>query len=253
MKPQNSREPQRQLKLEGAHNARDIGGYRTREGRFTRWGKVWRSDRLSELTAADEQKLLQQRIRTVIDMRFVSEVQRNPDRLANHPGVNYINLPLHEDGSHNVVDTSALPPTLVDYYRLLLDHTGHNIRRVFEHLAAPGALPALLHCTLGKDRTGIVTMLLLDLLGVTEETIVEDYLLTATYCQPLLEQFRAEARQSGTAFGEWHLRMLECDEHAITSALWHLRRRYGNAALYLQAHGLQASQIVHLQNELLEG
>ncbi len=244
---------QRHLALEGAYNARDMGGYHTRDSRVTRWGKLWRADRLSNLTAKDEATLRQRRLRTVIDMRFVGEVQRNPDRVAHWAEVNYINLPLHEDGSHNVVDISALPQTLTDYYRLLLDHTGANIRRVFEHLAAPGALPALVHCTLGKDRTGIVAMLLLDLLGVPEETIIEDYLLTAQYCQPLLEQFRAEARQAGTPFGEWHLRMLECDEEAIASALQYLRRRYGNAALYLQAHGFSAAHIARLQNELLEG
>ena len=98
----------------------------------------------------------------------------------------------------------------------------------------------------------MVVMLLLDMLGVPAETIIEDYQLTASCCRPLLEQFRAEARQVAGPFGEWHLRMLECDGAFIAAALRHLRDRYGGAVQYLQIWGMSVAQIAHLQMELLE-
>lgn len=173
----------RHIPLDGAHNVRDLGGYPTRSGGVTRWGAVYRGDRLDELTPGDLARLAELGITTVFDLRSAEERERFPDPMpsvhvsvvsrmvANRPPVDFASLVDHDHGVR----------FMRDLYVGLLEHAGPEIGEVLSGLAAPDALPAMFHCTAGKDRTGVVAALLLEWLGVDRDTVLDDFELSRQY------------------------------------------------------------------------
>lgn len=160
------RPAERWLTLEGAANARDIGGYRTADGRSTRWNRVYRSGDLSGLTAAGCEAFESYGIRRVVDFRnriaLSSAFGGDADCVFEAAEMSL--LPIRGD----VVETGKAT------YLELLHGNADSVRQTFQLIADPENLPLLYHCTAGKDRTGIVTALLLSLLGVDRDTIVEE-------------------------------------------------------------------------------
>lgn len=163
-------EPGRWVVLDGANNTRDIGGYAGLDGRTVRRGLVYRSGELSDLTAAGCEAYAQLGVRRVIDFR---------NRLAPSP--------LFGGDAACVFESSAMTllPVLNDPSEIPEQRYVQTVaiyadayRQAFELLADPGNLPLLYHCAAGKDRTGIMTVLLLALLGVDRETIIADYELS---------------------------------------------------------------------------
>lgn len=237
----------RHLPLVGTYNVRDIGGYRTRDGRSIRWRTFFRADSLHRLPPEAQARLLDHGVRTVIDLRRTDELTVAPNVFASTTGVTYRHLSLLPE----------LPPTpgelrsLVDTYRQMLDERQEQIRGVLEHLAAPGGLPGLVHCTAGKDRTGVLTALVLGLAGVPEETIIQDYALSATY---LGAPFIAEVRQRALARGyiwEQFAPLVDSPPEHMEATLQHLYDRYGGIASYVRIIGLSAGQITALQEALV--
>jgi protein-tyrosine phosphatase len=152
----------RRLPLEGASNFRDLGGYRAADGRYVRWGLIYRSGHLANLTARDYEYLGKLGIRLVCDVRSESERERSPTNWAG-PSPEFLTKPIESSG----------------YDRLAIDNAaqfGSILRRM-----AAGDLPAVEHCSSGKDRTGVFSAILLTVLGVPRETVVQDYLLSTQY------------------------------------------------------------------------
>lgn len=238
----------RHIALEGACNVRDLGGYASQFGGNVRWGRLFRGDGLFMLTVNDKRRLKALGVRTVIDLRSSGELSAAPNVYARSADVQYCHMPLHEDKLHS--NTDALPQDLSAYYRLLIDHAGAEFCAVIERLAQPDALPAIVHCTLGKDRTGVVTALLLDLLGVPHDLIVLDYALTAYYAESLLNSMRQRVMAQGQS-AAWHLRMLSCEPVTMSAALVHLKKTCGDAASYLIQHGLDTRTPARLRSALL--
>jgi len=180
------------LGLEGVHNARELGGYRTVDGRTVRHGVLIRTAQLSDATEADWKKLLEDyQLSLAIDLRTSVESNRHPDPKI--PGVDVValsplgvNLPLIFSRLEKNEDMT--PEELDDYrMRVVYEQLGSSkhARRVYQKiirllLEADGKT-VLWHCTEGKDRTGIVAVLILSLLGVDRETCIQDYLLTNDY------------------------------------------------------------------------
>jgi protein-tyrosine phosphatase len=242
----------RHIEIEGAHNVRDIGGYATLDGRTIRWRTLLRADGLHHLSSDDTRRLHSLGLRTVVDLRFAGELSSAPDAFSQSARVAYRHVPLHEDKMQDARDGRIqLPPTLESYYRMLLDECGPQIGRVFDILATPGALPGLVHCTLGKDRTGVIIALLLDLLRVPDHTIVEDYMLTERHATALLGRMRLRAASAGP-FGDWHLRMLECKPETMRATLRYVHSRYGGATGYLSHAGVSIRQQANLVAALLD-
>jgi protein-tyrosine phosphatase len=241
--------PDRRVALEGAYNVRDIGGYPADGGRRTRWGVLYRSDSLHRLTPDSQQALLARGVRTIIDLRYRDELSSSPNVFAGSAAVAYRPLALYELDDPAV--TGYGPQDLDGIYRMIVDLAQPRLREVIGALAEPGALPALVHCTAGKDRTGVVIALVLSAVGVPRETIVDDYALSAETLGPLLGELRADAARAGYDM-DWYNRLLGAQPETIRLALEDLDRRYGGPAAYVRHIGVTAREIEQLQSSLLE-
>ena len=184
---ENLREDTRKLPFTGAHNFRDLGGYKTSDGKTVKWGKVYRSDNLHSLTDEDLKYMERLNLKSVVDFRSDEERNEEPDRLT--PDMTPILLPikfepegvtenLTRDLTFGNLDSSNL---LRDFNIILVKEFTEEYREFFRHIVDNGGEPFLLHCTAGKDRAGFGSAMILTVLGVPREQIIEDYLLTNTY------------------------------------------------------------------------
>ena len=174
----------RRLPLEGAKNFRDLGGYRSSDGRYVRWGLVYRSNHLVHLTARDSEYLRGLGIRLVCDVRSEGERVRAPDHwLGNAPevlpvpiGSNLITSPTADDLKRRVAAINAQTKDSDRAYEYATVYA-RQYGRILQRIAA-GDLPVVEHCTAGKDRTGVFSAILLTALGVPRGAVVHDYLLS---------------------------------------------------------------------------
>lgn len=174
---------ERRLRFAGAPNFRDLGGYPTATGDWTRWGVAFRSGSLHELTADDLSAFDDLGIRTIIDLRRDDERERQPgqrpsrslpmpSRYAEPP--NMSSLRERADGER----------WLFDEYQAMLKDGGPVFGALLASLADDAETPAVFHCAGGKDRTGLSAAFLLSWLGVDRETVLDDYELTGSYLPP---------------------------------------------------------------------
>jgi protein-tyrosine phosphatase len=183
----------RHIAFASLYNFRDVGGYRTADGRTVRWGQLYRSDSLGKLDGGDWERFRQLRVRTVIDLRHRHEIAargRVPasDLLGYH----------HVSVEHRPYDQAGLGADteparfLADRYGELAADGAAEFRQVLEVIAAAGSAPLVVHCAAGKDRTGVLTALVLALLGVAADDIVADYALTGLVTDRLIAEWRAD-------------------------------------------------------------
>lgn len=186
------------LEFEGIENVRDLGGLLRLDGAKTKSGLLLRTGRLENATDGDLRRLADMGLSHVIDFRDPGELLRAPDRVV--PGAVYHHLPALPDLSKNfkpVDDESYTAEEIhADFrriYRYLAQSTESQeaYTEFFQVLLASEGKPVLWHCTQGKDRTGVAALLLLTALGIDQETILRDYLLTNEFAQRQLEQFSA--------------------------------------------------------------
>ena len=181
---------ERLIALEGALNWRDLGGYPTADGQVTRWDRVFRADGLDQLTDADLEVIAELGIKLVIDFRVDREVDENPSRLPEHPELRRQRLPIGGDEveGRSILETIKAGDLktytvleMAGVYERLLEESAMNFGEVIIHATEAANLPMVFHCTAGKDRTGLMAMLLLGALGVSDDDIVTDYELTTHY------------------------------------------------------------------------
>ncbi len=208
-------ERERVLSFQGGCNFRDIGGYRTSQGSSTRWGKVYRAGVLTYFTEDDHAPLTDLRVRAICDLRRAEEREREPTRWP-HADVNAL---FWDDGivtptiralsSDRPKNAQGMFDAMVALYRALPEWMGPRIGGMFSAIAA-GDVPMIIHCAAGKDRTGIAVAVLLRSLGVSEETIVEDYLLTNTSGN--FEEFIRSRHQAHLGVTDTHSPLLSMPE-----------------------------------------
>ena len=204
--------------LQGAPNARDLGGILTREGREICKNRIIRSGMLSRLNDADAKYLEDAGLKTVVDFRTSAERNQKPDRVIS--GAAYIICPILEDkaegitrdkpetedeeaqrtvkmaqrlmprGGNGVEQMRSLYPIMVT-----AEHSVAHYRQFFEILLRHEAGALLYHCTMGKDRVGVATALLLTALDVPREDIYADYLITRDRCAAGTERLVANCRR----------------------------------------------------------
>lgn len=248
---------ERELPLPGAVNFRDIGGYRTRDGRITRWGRLYRAGSLAELSDEEVAYLGGLGLRLACDLRTADEMERHPDRLPpntvawSRPIVGNVSrlrrvITLYRKRHH-------IQEVLLAAYVVMLDQNGPVFADVFRATADPANLPMVVHCTAGKDRTGLAVALLLLALGVPEETVIADYTLSNNAYEVLAGRMRPEmSRLYSFGFDEGQLRpFLLAEARTLEAALAYLRRRYGSLDWYLQKAGITDDIIDRLRENLL--
>jgi protein-tyrosine phosphatase len=186
-------EPDRSITLDGCCNFRDLGGYPTADGRKVRWRHLFRADGLSRLTAADLDQLDGLGLRTVIDLRTTAEVAARGRVEWPTEGLSYHHLPML-DVLPSVDDLPrwSEPAYVAEQYLVMLSGGQPSVREALAVLSDPSSYPAVYHCTAGKDRTGILSAVVLGLLGVDEHHIVEDYALSREGMQKLLDRLLAD-------------------------------------------------------------
>lgn len=250
---------ERLLPLEGAQNFRDLGGYLTGSGRSVRWGTVFRSDSLAALSDADLAYLERIGLRLVCDFRGDAEVSEEPSRLAGRAPFEYWRQPLgdasvqpsewrrrFESGDFEI-DASWLTRS----YRGMIDGCAAELGAVFRRLAREGGLPAVLHCTAGKDRTGVSAALLLLLLGVPRELVIEDYALTGRYTEGRIRAAERFFRERGIDPARVAA-LMGSEPSTLAGALDHLDETHGGAERWARERaGLEDADLAVLRDALL--
>ena len=234
----------RRLELDGLFNLRDVGGYPAASGGSVRWRTLLRADALHRLDADGRIVLAGLGLRSVVDLRTAIEAEMAPSALDGMSArVTHISLL----GG----DLQALPLELEAVYRFMIDSCGDAIAETIKVLSAPDAFPALVHCSAGKDRTGIVIALVLAVLGVPDAVIAADYALSASYLDsdatPAIGQL-----QASTGLGEDLTRpLLSSPPELILAALARVRAIGGSVEGYLLDHGLSPADLTRLRSALV--
>jgi protein-tyrosine phosphatase len=243
------REWTRRLAWEGCLNARDLGGYPAAGGGQTRWGAVVRSDSPAALTEAGRAALAEYGVRAIIDLRLAGELADHPNPFAepSDHGIAYTNV--------SIIDPAAgFPPdtvTLAENYLWMLDRFAPQVAEAMTAIAGAPDGAVLIHCAAGKDRTGLISALLLGLVGVPAETIAADYALTAECLAPRDREWlengpgeRAEREALAARYAPTAEVMLE--------VLDRLADRYGGVEQYLTAAGVAPADLDRLRARLLD-
>lgn len=236
----------RGVELEGTANLRDIGGYPTMDGQATRWRTVYRSGSLDELSADDVERVCRLGIRTLIDLRRDGEGTAEPGWIRS-TDVEVVRLPSANPAS------SALALGVYDavgLYLADLDGRGHDFAELLSVVSHPGRLPALVQCSGGKDRTGMMIGLLLCLLGVDDVVVAEDYALS--------DEFRTRD-PDGFALASDRVAAAGLDPEVLrtrpTTMIGFLNgigARHGSVRAFVGAAGVSAHTVDRVRSNLLE-
>ena len=251
---------ERRVPLDGTVNFRDLGGYRTHDGRRVRWGRVFRADGLGKLTERDRALLREMDVRRIVDFRTDSEIANSPDRLPADDAV-WIHLPVTHgkyDFGEAVKrfregDTEWLNPDfMMDGYIGNIESFAHAWERVVLELLDPEGGPLVFHCTGGKDRTGTCAALILLAVGVPEETVIDDHQLSNIYITQLLPELHRLMSGQGID-PDRVFPYLTAPRDCIEGVIEHIRTRYGSAAGYfLERTDLAEEDLARLGDILLE-
>ncbi|MDH3211410.1 MAG: tyrosine-protein phosphatase [Myxococcales bacterium] len=241
---------QRQIDLDGCHNFRDLGGYPAAGGRAVRWRVLFRSDALHHLTAEDVARVRDDLgIRDVVDLRSAGERRSDGRGPLEGDVFRFHHVPLF-DGVVAVPREFAGEMTLADRYFLLAEMAKPAIARVITTLAASSA-PAVYHCAAGKDRTGVISAILLGLLGVPDGIIIADYAATQENLDAIIDRLMAT---------EGYREMLEAlppdtlhaEPATMVALLDQVRGRYGSMREYVRAIGVSDESLSRLEIRLLD-
>lgn len=252
-------EADRRIELQGCFNFRDLGGYTTKDGRTVRWRRLFRSDSLNHLTDTDAAFVRDELgVRTLLDLR--TDIERDAHDLG---PLESTPIDCHHISLINPVPTDSreveIPPSLLrttmdrspaataERYGYILRNAGPGLVRAIGILL--DGLPGVFYCAAGKDRTGLLAAIVLGAIGVPDDVIVDDYVLTEQYIDAIIDRLRASqtyARSlddSGYGFAP----------HADTMhmVLDELHADFGTIPHYLKAQGAPDGLVDRMREELL--
>lgn len=238
------------IPLEGAYNFRDLGGLPA-GARRVRERRVFRSDRLTRLSAADVELLETFGIGRVFDLRSELELaQDGPGEFSTSAG-RHRHRPLVRV-SLSITDSRIdwQKVDLQNRYLEMLDEGAPVIREVLEHLAEGDEHATVFHCTGGKDRTGVLAAVLLRTLGVDDEVIVEDYAVSEKHLEPFVESSRAFMESEGY---DPQIVLYLCGSPAerMAKMLADMDVRWGSVEDYLASTGVAEATVARLRERLL--
>ena len=280
MKAISSKSNQRVLNIDGVINFRDLGGYQTVDGRTVKWHQLYRSAQLNRMTDKGVAHIAAMGIKVVVDLRFSDETHQYPTQLEAVPEAEILSwhdeLPSQEkipDQSNDILrswkeslashDPAKVREAMrVNYPKKLYLH--RSIYRKMLLRLAEGQVPLIFHCAAGKDRTGVAAALILSLLGVDNQQIVNDYLLTQKGIQHLLEDWMSGGatnddpkdfqKQLASYPRDVVQPVFDADQSYIETLLEYVEKTYGGFYEYaLQQLELTQMDIEKLQKNLLLG
>jgi protein-tyrosine phosphatase len=247
---------ERHLRFNSVMNFRDIGGYRGARGKTVIWRRVFRSGEFRDITREDLDRLTQELgVTSIIDLRSDFELKKHSNGLLDGCGIKYCNIALmtDDDDPNNNARRYDKLTNLGDFYLDLMRQKefGTRVVEALQMIADPSNHPLVFHCAVGKDRTGILTAMLLKLLGVKEADIIEDYTLSEPYMDELLARIRANPRE-----GEGIPDIPDCFWKASTEymriLLATLKKEYQSVEKYLLEMGMPSDLSKQLKSILLD-
>jgi protein-tyrosine phosphatase len=250
---------ERRVAVTGTLNFRDLGGYRGLDGRRVRWGRVYRSDNLASVDAAGWTSIADLGVRAVYDLRHEAERDRAPSQIPSGMRIAHHHLPIGGEAAEapDLIELLRTDPGrfdlafMVEMNRTLLNEHAAVFGSLLTNLADTAQLPAIFHCTAGKDRTGTAAALLLGVLGVSRETVLDDYELTTAYRSVhRIEQVRPRLEEAGIDVEQVRA-FLSAPRPALATALEELDQTHGTVEHYLATAGVGPDVIEQLRASLL--
>ncbi len=239
------------VELEGCFNFRDLGSYATTDGRRMRGGRVFRSDGLQHLTATDLEKLRDElRLRTVIDLRSPVEVEENGcGAIAEQAEILPVPLFRQTRSQAEARSEFKMPASMGELYFYMLTFAREPIVEVVRILADCES-PAVFHCAAGKDRTGVISAVLLSLLGVPEATIVADY----AFSRQNIDRINERLNSSGTyqsMMQSMPADAYDADPAAMELFLAKVKAEHGSVVEWAHSAGIERNTHRRLEAKLL--
>lgn len=229
----------RNIYFKKVDNFRDIGGLTTKDGTMVQWGKIYRSDNLSQLRKSEFDKFNNLNIQTVFDLRTATEIKGKDDNLPN--GVKYVHASLVEDDADVInqmrgkvlrgeVSNEQSVALMQDLYTSIISDNIPMLRQFINQVLDANA-PVLYHCSAGKDRTGITTVLILSILNVDRQIIIDEYLMSDYYRRQRVESTLKKAKMAKIVKPHIALKAIQnfmsVDERYIQTAFDEIDTKYG--------------------------
>lgn len=241
----------RHLALDGVFNFRDLGGYRTADGRFLVWRRLYRADGLHRLSEDGIRAFEGLGVRTVLDLRTPGEVGQDGIVAGGGLGVDHHHVPLLDrTWSREQVTDHPTHELVASLYLDMLDTGAERFARAVELLASGDRYPVVFHCTAGKDRTGVLAAVLLAALGVPDEDVVADYVLSRIAVDRWLSWYRAE--HPGEELPPGAQGMIDSSPETMRAFLAGLRERHGSPRGYVESLPVGDGTVAALEELLLE-
>jgi protein-tyrosine phosphatase len=242
---------ERILPLVGASNFRDLGGYLTDAGGITRWGQLYRSDTLHELTAADVDILRGIGLASVIDLRTAVELDRSGRGLLGHEPVTFLHASvLQIEGGESIAQPAPPEDDPAERYLWYLEVGRAALVKALVTVADPSNRPLVFHCAAGKDRTGVLAALILDILAVEHATIVDDYVITASRLELILERLSRDPVWGGSA-PKIPAARVTAEATTMGRFLELLYERHGGARAWAEAAGVPTESLDAMAAQLV--
>ena len=251
----------RLLPMDGSHNTRELGGYKTTDGKSIKWGMLFRSDKLSDISKADQAYLQNLGIKKIIDFRSKEEKAEDPDIVPK--GITYIEMPISVDGAmRSKIEAVLKGETNKEVKSFLIDANKEFVsdyNGVYEDFLKNlinDDGPALFHCTAGKDRAGFAAAITLIALGVSKEDVIKDYMKTNQFTEERIEEIigQIELMTLYQTDAEVLRPLLGVEREYIETAFQTAEDEYGSLMNFIR-HGLNISDddLQKLRTKFLEG
>lgn len=239
---------QRWLPIEGCVNFRDLGGYRNSQGQTVRWRRLFRSDALQDMTPSDAVYAMEELgIRLVVDLRNPDEAERDGRGPLPGLGATYTHHPLLLERGFPPFTGGDVVERLSSTYQWLIHNSGPRVADAVNAITDANGSAVVFHCSAGKDRTGLLAAMVLEVLEVDAETIRADYLLTNEAVEGILRRIKAMQPNASPTTQSLAAQPLAFQVFQDT-----LRGEYAGAKAYLQRHGLSSESLERLRSNLLE-
>jgi protein-tyrosine phosphatase len=247
---------ERRVALAGPVNFRDVGGYRTSDGRTVQWRRLYRSDSLHHLEPDDGPLLRELGLLTAIDFRADDELERIGIGRLGELDIKHMHLPTIDKALHTVRPPGwDAPSSAGEIYVRMLGSGGGAYAAALRALVEPGTMPAVFFCMAGKDRTGVFSAVVLGLLGVSDDDIVADYVLTHDVVEMILERGRKdwEGVADDHGWGELPADLRGAVATTMAGMIEGMREEYGDWPGYAEAIGVEPDVVDALRAQLLDG